>query len=96
MRAPPRSAMPMPQLPWVERTTESAMARPNPVPVTESVARWNLSKTASRWSSGIPGPESSTRRSTRPPESRMLTSTRPPSPANLQRVVDEDPGQVGR
>src|ERR1700733_10405334 len=45
-RAPPRSAVPMVHWPWVERTTESAMARPSPVPATVTVARWNRSKTA--------------------------------------------------
>ena len=93
MRAPPSAAAPMCHSPSVARTTESAMASPSPVPEAESEARWNRSKTASRWSGGMPGPESSTRRLTRPPAKRVETSTRPPSPANLHGVVEEDAGQ---
>ena len=72
----------------------SAMARPRPVPATSSLARWKRSNTASRWSSGIPGPESSTRRSTREPQSRTLTSTRPLFAREFAGVVDENPRQA--
>jgi len=86
IRAPPSSDTAISQLPRVDRTTESAMANPRPVPATASLARWKRSNTASRWSSGIPGPESSTRSSTRPPALRTLTSTRLACPE--RREVD--------
>ncbi len=84
----------MSQTPCVEWTAASAMASPRPVPPTSSLPRWNRSKTASRCSSGMPGPESSTRSSTRPPVLRTLTTTWPPAPANFARVVDQCAGQA--
>ena len=88
-RAPPRSAVPMVHSPWVERTTDSAMARPSPVPATVAVARWNRSNTASRWLSGMPGPESSTRRldaSPIVPDTHLDATT---TTSEFDRVVDE-------
>ncbi len=50
-------------------------------PVSDSPARWNGSKIASRSRAGTPGPRSATLTTTRPPASRVATVTSPPAAA---------------
>ena len=52
--------------------------------------RWKRSNTRSRSASGIPGPESSTVRTTRPPEAVTPTSTDPAGSGVLAGVVHQD------
>ena len=78
-------------VPFDARTTESAMARPRPVPPGWSTPRWKRSNTSERCSGGIPGPLSSTWRTTRPPAERTRTTTRPVVPAYLQALSTRTP-----
>ena len=79
--APPSGESATCHFPPVERTIESPMARPRPVPGPWSAARWNRSNSRGRSSAGIPGPLSSTVRLTRLPWAWTPILTCPPGPA---------------
>ncbi len=91
--APPAGDPATRQRPPVVRTIASAMARPRPAPPVESVARWNRSKIRARWSSGMPGPASSTVSRTRPPSSVDRHVDPAPGRGVLAGVVEKDAEQ---
>ena len=83
------------------RPRDSARPRPTPVSLSRSPSRWNGRKTRSRSVSGMPGPWSMTRSSTRPPWSLAVTSggrsaglNRSALPMTLTRIRSSRPGSA--
>lgn len=94
-KAPPSSELPIRHWPPVDRTIESAMARPRPAPPPPcSVARWNLSNSRSRSASGTPGPLSSTASQTRLPRLPTVMLTLPSAPACRQALSTRTPASL--
>ena len=71
------------------RPRDRASPRPTPVSLSRSPSRWNGRKTRSRWVSGMPGPWSTTRSSTRSACSLAVTRGGRPAGLNRKRVADD-------
>ena len=77
--------------PPIASTNPRATARPSPTPVPFELSprRWNGWNTCSRCAGGIPGPRSTTRRSTRPSATHASTRTRVSTGDHVERVLDD-------